>query len=115
LALVVGIAMINREFLILVKMKRKLVKAQDDLFKPIVKKLQDVTPKTFLPTKREFEHHKCLEKKVGGFIWSLYHKATLVNSRKAKVNQLSNITSPCYMAYTLKKLIQTNFSSARNA
>jgi hypothetical protein len=26
-------------------MKRKLVKAQDDLFKPIAKKLQDVTPK----------------------------------------------------------------------
>jgi hypothetical protein len=50
----------KQEFSILVEMKRKLVKAQDDLFKPIVKKLQDVTPKTFLPTKREFEHHKCL-------------------------------------------------------
>jgi hypothetical protein len=103
--------MINREFLILVKMKRKLVKAQHDLFKPIVKKLQDVTPRTSLPTKREFEHHKCLEKKVGGFIWSLYHKAIVVNIRKAKVNQLSNITSTCCMVYTLKKLIYTIFSS----
>lgn len=111
MTLVVGIGMINREFLILVKMKRKLIKAQDNLFKPIVKKLQDVTPRTFLPTKREFEHHKCLEKKVGGFIWSLYHKAILVNTRKAKVNQLNNITRPFCMANTLKKLIHTKFSS----
>ncbi len=64
-------------------MKRKVVKAQNNLLRLIQKDGKMFTRKHFYLTKRKFGHHEGLR-----FIWSLYHKAIVVNTWKVKLNQL---------------------------
>jgi hypothetical protein len=61
-----------------------VVKAQDNLLRLIQKNGKMFLRKHFYLTKRKFGHHKGLLR----FIWSLYHKAIVVNTWKVKLNQL---------------------------
>lgn len=66
-------------------MKRKVVKAQNNLLRLIKKDGKMFSQKHFYLTKRKFGHCEGLRP-----ISSLYHKAIVVNTWKVKLNQLTD-------------------------